>query len=84
MDDMHLLFYHLDCHVLVINGEFITKNKLINIWHYYVPIEKSKYEATHYGVMIDSSNAIHHTIISTDNCDDKTHMNPAEIIYGKK
>ena len=36
MDNMHLLSYYLDRHVLVINGEFSTNNKPFNTVHCYV------------------------------------------------
>ena len=83
MDDMCLLSYYLDLHVLVINGEFSTKKKPINIGNYCVPIEQSKYEAMHYAVMVDSSNVIHYTISSTDKDANKTHANHVEMISNK-
>ena len=84
MDEMCLLFYYLHHHVLVINGEFTSKNKPINIVHYYVPIEKSKYKAMHCTFMIDSRNSMHCTIISTDKDDNNTCINPVEMIPNKK
>ena len=59
MYDMHLLSYYLNRRVLLINGGFSTKNKTINILHYYVPIKQSKYQAIEYAVMINSINDMH-------------------------
>ena len=83
-DDAHLMLYYLDRILLVISGDFNTKNNPITAACCRIPMKGSKYEAKQHIVMTDRNFDVYCIESSTDNDNNKIYVNPDKMIGEKK